>query len=906
MNNQACENPEQWLKLFGLKSFRKGQDDVVESILGGNDTLCIMPTGGGKSLCYQLPTMAVEGLTIVVSPLIALMKDQVDALLELDIPATLINSSISAEVQMQRIDGMRNGKYKFVYIAPERLRSSSFMRAIQQSNIRLLAIDEAHCISQWGHDFRPDYARLGKFRQRLGEPQTIALTATATELVREDICRVLELKEPSVFISGFARDNLSLQVESVSSHTTRDHQLVDFLRKHEGNGIIYASTRKNCEQVVDLLKEEIDRPVEFYHAGLTPELRRSVQDKFMSGDIPIVVATNAFGMGIDKSDLRFVVHYNLPGSIEAYYQEAGRAGRDGLESECLMFFSYQDRVIQEFFIENSYPSRSVVQEVYEYLQQCPGDPIEMTLLEVKEALGLSTGSEAISTCENLLEKAGALERLDSKQNMAAIKIDSTLPSIVDYLPRDAKSQRKVLRALEKRIGSLQGERVFFKPQTLAKELDMKWDAVSRAIRQLCKLEAVDFVPPFRGRAIHLLHPKKKFSDFEIDFSELERRKKAELHKLESMIRLASTNRCRQMEILEYFGDPETRKCGKCDNCGGSGGGELLTLGKQQHDACLYAAQVALSGAARTHGRIGKTLIAQMLTGSTAKKLKGLALHRLSTFGLLKGLRQTDVVALIDWLLDMGYMKQIETTKFRPIIQITQRGQRLMGGIAEFDSVLQLAAPLALRIAGVCRGQQPYRKPAEDPDSSDAQGPADDTTEVPAEMDANEPTDEVLSLQEPQELLQPQQPLETSAESVDEAESVDDQPPPSDSADVLAQGKADRADPEKSGFEPQLRFDAPDAMRPSYYWTWKLLDDGYNVSQVEQIRQIDSQSIEEHLQLASENHLESRAEWLLTTSQIKRLSQYTTENATLAKAALISRLPDELQTHQLLYFLNCRS
>ena len=262
------------LSRFELSQFRPGQLEVIESIMSGSDCLCIMPTGGGKSLCYQLPSVARDGCTLVISPLIALMKDQVDSLQARGISATLINSSISPSEQWDRAVGMQQGMYDLVYIAPERLRSSAFMRAAKQSNIQLLAVDEAHCISQWGHDFRPDYARLGRLRARLDYPQTIALTATATATVREDIGKVLDLKQPAIFVSGFARENLSLQVETPSGNVAKDQRLLEFIESVDGSGIVYAATRKNCEHLVDLLSAGIKRRVEFYHAGLEPRERQ--------------------------------------------------------------------------------------------------------------------------------------------------------------------------------------------------------------------------------------------------------------------------------------------------------------------------------------------------------------------------------------------------------------------------------------------------------------------------------------------------------------------------------------------------------------------------------------------------------------------------------------------------------
>ena len=403
MTNERQNHIEEQLAAFALDSFRPGQKEVITAILSGQDCLCIMPTGGGKSLCYQLPAIIQEGVTLVVSPLIALMKDQVDAMRELGIRATLINSTLDVGEQNSRLAEMARSRYDLVYIAPERLRNPRFLEAVADTSVQMLAVDEAHCISQWGHDFRPDYARLGEFRKRLGDPPTIALTATATPTVRKDIMKLLALRRPSVFITGFARPNLHFEVISAWNNGVKDEALLDFLHETPGAGIIYASTRRRCDELAELLRTVIERKIGIYHAGMLLEDRREVQEAFMRGDTQIIVATNAFGMGIDKADLRFVVHYNMPGSLEAYYQEAGRAGRDGDPSRCLLLYTSSDRHIQEFFIENAYPSRDDSRPRLPISVCADEDPIEITQQDLKERLSLEIGGEGIGACEQLLE-----------------------------------------------------------------------------------------------------------------------------------------------------------------------------------------------------------------------------------------------------------------------------------------------------------------------------------------------------------------------------------------------------------------------------------------------------------------------------------------------------------------------
>ncbi len=387
---------------LGFSEFRPGQLNAINHLLSGRNLLTVMPTGAGKSLIYQVAALLLPGATLVISPLLALMKDQVDGMVKRGLAATFINSSLDPLEANRRLHGLAHGKYKIVLVAPERLRNPGFNAALARVQLSLLVVDEAHCLSQWGHDFRPDYLHIAELRRAFKPALTLALTATATPGVQDEILQLLELPKAERLVTGFNRPNLFFEVIPARDARDKLRLVGPYLTGNCGPGIIYAGTRRDAEEVAEFVREGVGMNALHYHAGLDADARVHAQEAFLSGAVPIIVATNAFGMGIDCPDVRFVLHYSLPGSLEAYYQEAGRAGRDGLPARATLLYLNKDTALQEAFIENDSPTANDLKAVHEYLQRAP----QTSLDNLEIATGLPETKARIAI--ELLEQARVL------------------------------------------------------------------------------------------------------------------------------------------------------------------------------------------------------------------------------------------------------------------------------------------------------------------------------------------------------------------------------------------------------------------------------------------------------------------------------------------------------------------
>ncbi len=434
---------------FGYERFRASQEQVIRHVLAGGSTLTIMPTGMGKSLCYQVPACVLPGLTLVISPLIALMKDQVDALVRKGIDAAYINSSLTAAEREERYENLSQGAYKLLYVTPERFRKKEFVERITRREISLLAVDEAHCISEWGHDFRPDYTRLQEFRALLGNPTTIALTATATPDVQEDILYQLGLDPAgtAVFHEGIDRPNLRLEVREVWGNEEKLANILELIKENPGSGIVYFSLIKTLQEFSELLQKK-RVPHLCYHGKLETQERRQIQDWFMHEEGHLVLATNAFGMGIDKENIRFVIHAEIPGTLEAYYQEIGRAGRDGNPSVCALLYDEQDLLIQMEFLKWNNPDAAFYQRVYDMLHDRLPEVNAYGMEWLKEQLHFKNRRDfRLETALGMLDRYGVIEGHPEEKNLRLLApLPETLTD-ADWLAGKLQKEQKKLYAL---------------------------------------------------------------------------------------------------------------------------------------------------------------------------------------------------------------------------------------------------------------------------------------------------------------------------------------------------------------------------------------------------------------------------------------------------------------------------
>jgi ATP-dependent DNA helicase RecQ len=561
-------------RYWGFPDFRGGQARAIRAVLEGRDALTIMPTGGGKSLCYQVPALVLPGVTIVVSPLISLMKDQVDTLERVGLPATFINSSLSQGEMAERLDAVERGETKLVYVAPERFDSPAFLERASRLNVSLLAVDEAHCVSQWGHDFRPSYLRVGGVRATLGNPPIAALTATATEEVRRDIERQLGLRDAQVQVTGFDRRNLTWHVLRAKNDSEKDRLLLRLLRDREGSLIVYASTRKSVDALTALINGVGIRAVG-YHAGLADVDRKRIQDAFMRSEARVVVATNAFGMGIDKPDVRLVVHYNMPGTLEAYYQEGGRAGRDGGHSDCVLLHAYPDRFTHEFFIEQTYPPRKLVEELMKELRRRAAADRVVTVspLELSRSVAGGKGDRQVLAALRVLEDHGLVRLVSAGQPPAPrIRLIATPKRITrELVERGRDEEVAFLRGLW-RAGAARRCTGAQRWSCASWPVSRETGAALSDSSTRCRRTAFWSGPGAtrrRGSTCSTSPPRSRaWPSTGRGWSAGSSR---ELERLARMQGYAYVEECRRGYVLRYFGDPEAMsECGACDVClGGS-------------------------------------------------------------------------------------------------------------------------------------------------------------------------------------------------------------------------------------------------------------------------------------------------------------------------------------------------
>ena len=601
---------------WGHDRFRAGQWDAIEAVLAEQDVLAILPTGGGKSVCYQVPALLREGLTLVVSPLIALMQDQVAGLKARGIQADFINSTLSAREIDQRWTDAEFGRYRLLYVAPERLQTDVFLARAGRLNIRLLAVDEAHCISEWGHHFRPSYLQIAEARAQFGDPPTLAVTATATPEVRRDIVRHLALRGPRVIVKGFDRPNL---VWSIFRTENKSAKVLDVVKGVEGSGVVYAATRRGTEEWAARLEKQGETAAA-YHGGLKSDVRAERQAAWLRGETRIMVATNAFGMGIDKPDVRFVVHADVPGTLEAYYQEAGRGGRDGARAYAVLLFQPGDEATQRSLIEEGYPDAQTVRKVYDAacslaqipIGTLPEAPVAVDVEKVARVSGERLGKtkQAIE----LLERQGTWQPLLGHRHRAYLWFETSAEAMRHYADGQQAALSDFVDALLRAVHADAFSGWWdIDVRMLQRRTGLTRERLYKGMAFLEERGLLRWQPPGTTALVQLAEPRT--SRLPVDDRMVRRAKRQAEARLEHMLRYARSVTCRRHFLLAYFGEGSPERCGQCDVC--LGRHQAVVITPQDEPTMRHVLQQIAEAVPRSEWFVGEAPPPQRVDGLLA-------------------------------------------------------------------------------------------------------------------------------------------------------------------------------------------------------------------------------------------------------------------------------------------------
>lgn len=572
-------------KHWGYESFRPLQEDIIMSVLSGRDTLGLMPTGGGKSITFQVPAMALPGLTVVVTPLISLMKDQVDNLKRRRVKAVYLHSGMTARESKIAREKLINGGAKLLYVSPERLRNQRFIQELRMTEVSLIVVDEAHCISQWGYDFRPSYLNIRSLRKIFPKVNVLALTATATPHVESDILRQLEMKDAALFRMSFSRSNLNYIVRNTE---TKIYEIFHILSRTEGSAIVYVRSRKRTREIAEYLSSAGISST-YYHAGLDISLKEERQNEWQRSGVRVMVATNAFGMGIDKPDVRVVIHFDMPPSLEEYYQEAGRAGRDGKKSYVVLLTSRADSGLLRRRVTETFPPREEIKLLYErvcnYLHVSMDEGYEkLAEFDVERFCEVfSYQRRRCLACLHLLGQAGYLEYLEETEHRSRVMMTCTREELyhVDRLSADADL---VLTRILRLYSGLFAEYVYIDERVISRESGIDERSVYESLLELGRRKVLSYVPRSRSPYIYFPTAREDKRYVMIGKDIYEDRKKVISERTEAMIDYGfGKGKCREKILLEYFGEQDSKDCGRCDICRGrnqrSGGKEENRLAR---------------------------------------------------------------------------------------------------------------------------------------------------------------------------------------------------------------------------------------------------------------------------------------------------------------------------------------